>query len=157
MSEEKNCDSQCGGCNKKEEKPQMWGKFLAESAIKSMVEGHKDLPIEDYGEDDVEEFLRTCFKLKKNPIEVVKYLADSQKIEIYDDSEPKDTEKARIWSFLRVVIKVVVKSFLAYLIDEAGLGNGSLVWELVNMIKNPGEDGRREIVVPVSLRYAFKF
>lgn len=157
MSEEKNCDSQCGGCNKKEEKPRMWGEFLADSAIKSMVEGTKDFPREDYGEDDVEEFLRTCFKRKKNPIEVVQYLADAEKIEIYDDSEPKDAEKARIWSFLRVVLKVVVKSFLAYLIDEAGLGKGSLVWEFVNMINNPGEDRRREIVVPVSLKYAFKF
>lgn len=157
MSEEKNCDSQCGGCSKKEEKPRKWGEFLADSTIKSMVEGPKDLPREGYGVDDVEEFLRTCFNRKKNPIEVVQYLADAEKIEIYDDSEPKDVEKARIWSFLREVLKAVVKSFLVYLVDEAGLGKGSLVWEFVNLIKNPGEDRRREIVVPVSLKYAFKF
>jgi hypothetical protein len=73
-------------------------------------------------EADIDGFIEKCDREGKNPLDVVKFLADSNGINVMSELGPDDVTKRRVFNLLKGVVKKVIIGFLSYCADNYGLG-----------------------------------
>lgn len=130
----------CGGCecgcsgkhgenasggNAGPDSPVAWGESVAKSAAAGMdapkaeeVVIAEDQRIKD---EDVDGFLEACDRQGKNPLDVVKFIAEQNGIDL--SSVPRgDSLKLRLYELLKAVVRKVLFGFVSYCADNYGLG-----------------------------------
>lgn len=88
-----------------EKKPHVYGADLARAAFDAM---DKESERENIVSSDAEAFLDECEKADRNPIEVVKFLAGKNGIEL-SGKRPEDLGKGHMYDVLREVVDMVVE------------------------------------------------
>lgn len=142
MADEKEVDCGCGSCgcgcsknnvegagnesNCKASSPAgSLGEAIAAGAIVEMGKGERSERKHIYPEiteEDIDGFIEKCDKEGKNPLEVVKFVADSNGIDVMSEIVPDDAFKRRIFNLLKGVVKKVLIGFVSYCADNYGLG-----------------------------------
>lgn len=124
-SENANKNAASGG----EAAPKAWGAGVAEAAFALMAAdegtakrdgGHKSCKITD---EDIDGFIEECDRKGMNPLDVVKFVADENDIDLSGDAKiAYDWDKAMIRVLLVGVLKRIVLGFVSYVSDKYGLG-----------------------------------
>ena len=188
MADEKEVDGGCGGCgcgrskpngegaenasgcNAGHDSPVAWGESVAKSAVAGMdapkAEGvclSDEMQIKD---EDIDGFIEKCDKEGKNPLDVVKFIAEQNGIDL--SSVPRgDSLKLRLYELLKGVVRKVLLGFVSYCADNYGLG---VLQSIISSVGNSKEkavprsaDKESEVpvrvlpvrLVPVRIGYAF--
>lgn len=101
------------------------GEAIAAGAIVKMEKGkreekkHEDHKIT---EADIDGFIERCDKEGKNPLDVVKFIAEINGIDISFERVPMDSSKRGVYDLLKGVVKKVLIGFVSYCADNYGLG-----------------------------------
>ena len=151
MTDEKEVDSGCGGCgcgrskpngeggeNAGSDSPVAWGECVAKSAVAGMnapkAEGvclSEDLQIKD---EDIDGFIEKCDKEGKNPLDVVKFIAEQNGIDL--SSVPRgDSLKLRLYELIKGVVRKVLFGFVSYCADNYGIG---VLQSIISSVGNSG-------------------
>ena len=148
-SEKSGCDRDCSaGCDYSvptkttsvapgEEVRSKYGKAVASAAIKEMhPESGKDQEAGSRCVDDAEvkAFIEECSKSGEDVAKVVGHIAEREGIDLTAE-EPKDQDKARLWSFLIAVLKTWVVDIAQFAAKEIAAGNfdwKSFLWDYVS-------------------------
>ena len=100
-------------------------------------------------EEDVDGFLEACERQGKNPLDVVKYIAENNGIDL--SSVPRgDSLKLRLYELLKGVVRKVLIGFVSYCADNYGIG---VLQSLISSVGNSCGSGSccdREKSVPRS-------
>ena len=188
MAESENVD-QGGGCNGcgggclentdgrdasfgGETAPQALGAGIAHVAVTRMtVNGDSVAKRDDdvtceITDEDIDGFIEECDRRGKNPLDVVKFVADENGIDLSGEAKiAYEGNKARIRNLLVEVLKRIVFGFVSYVSDKYGLG---IIQAAVNALLKPKEGCSRSAkpadqahglrmvrIVPVHFGYAF--
>ena len=145
------------GNKKSSEKKVSWGEELAASAMSDAGEERTPEGENDEAFDrDVDGFISKCIEEEADPVEVVFRVAKNACVDLLGDppSGPSRTgmceeERRRVYTLLRAVLKRIVLSILACVVDKSGFGPHSLVGDIVRMLVMGVFDGRRRRDMPV--------
>lgn len=173
------CGGDCGGgrsenANRKnaafgdEAAPQAWGAGIAEVAVARMAAndgnakrdgGLTSLKITD---EDIDGFIEECDRQGRNPLDVVKFVADENGIDLSGDAKiAYGGDKAMIRDLLVGVLKRIVLGFVSYVSDKYGLGVIQAAVDALSKrsANTAGQDPGCRIVrvLPVGFCYAFKW
>ena len=121
--------------------PIAWGYSVARSAAAGMdapkaagVALSEELQIK---EEDVDGFLEACERQGKNPLDVVKYIAENNGIDL--SSVPRgDSLKLRLYELLKGVVRKVLIGFVSYCADNYGIG---VLQSLISSVGNSNGSG----------------
>lgn len=102
-----------------------WGRAVASAAIKEMTP--KEEPAA-FSNDEIAAFTAECKTNGKDVVDVVEHIAKREGIDLAGD-EPKDTDKSRIWKFLRQVIAQWVNDFSCLAAQDAS--DGEFNWKAI--------------------------
>lgn len=142
MADEKKDDCGCGGCGCGRSKSNgecaendpggnagssacSIGEAIAVGAIVNMEnaeieEERRSAP--EITEADIDGFIEKCYREGKNPLDVVKFLAEMNSIDIFSKCVPKDVSRRVVYNLLKGVVKKVLIGFVSYCVDSYGLG-----------------------------------
>lgn len=102
-----------------------YGKAVASAAIKEMnVKTDDALPSVD--EAEVMAFINECVDANEDVVTVVEHIAKREGINLAEDCIPKDSDKARLWSFLTSVLKTFAVELAKAAVNM--LVSGELSW-----------------------------
>lgn len=151
-AEKSGCDCGCtGGCDcggksgtvgatnvaPGEEVRSQYGKAVASAAIKEMhPESGKDpeVGVRCVDAAEVRAFIEECEKSGEDVARVVGHIAEREGIDLTAE-EPKDQDKARLWSFLLEVLKTWVIDIAQFAAQEIAAGHfdwKSFLWDYVS-------------------------
>jgi hypothetical protein len=91
-------------------------------------------------EADIDGFIEKCDKEGKNPLDVVKFIAEINGIDISSECMPKDASKRSVYELLKGVVKKVIIGFVSYCADNYGL---DFIKSLINSCGSCSEKSSR--------------
>lgn len=146
--------------------PQAWGSGIAHVAVSRMaVNVNVDKRDEDglasceITDEDIDGFIEECDRNGKNPLDVVKFVADENGIDLIGDDIGYSGNKAKVRNLLVGVLKRIILGFVSYVSDKYGLGiiqaavNALSKQSAKTVVRDPGFKIVR--VLPVGFGYGF--
>ena len=85
-------------------------------------------------EEDIDGFIEKCDKEGKNPLDVVKFIAEQNGIDL--SSVPRgDSLKLRLYELIKGVVRKVLFGFVSYCADNYGIG---VLQSIISSVGNSG-------------------